>query len=121
MEINDPHKTELIAGGWYMTTGHIVKEMIQGKHKINDGDDANSYVPHNKLTPPIAGDLTGNASAPTYWSFRSSQLDLRVGLSDNRSLLGRGGGQRSIRPGWSRAIATTPLSGARATSRCRML
>jgi serine-type D-Ala-D-Ala carboxypeptidase (penicillin-binding protein 5/6) len=58
MEINDPGAP--ITSGWYVTGGHLARELISGYHQI--GDDA--FVYRGPAHVPVAGDPDGDG--PTY-------------------------------------------------------
>jgi serine-type D-Ala-D-Ala carboxypeptidase (penicillin-binding protein 5/6) len=58
MEINDPDAP--IASGWYVTGGHLARELISGSHQI--GDD--TFIYRGPAGVPVAGDPDGDG--PTY-------------------------------------------------------
>lgn len=58
MEINDPDAP--ITSGWYITGGHLARELISGNYQIGDS----AFIYRGPARVPAAGDPDGNG--PTY-------------------------------------------------------
>lgn len=58
MEINDPDTS--ITSGWYVTGGHLARELITGNRQIGDS----AFIYHGAADIPVAGDP--DAGSPTY-------------------------------------------------------
>ncbi len=68
MEINNP---EAAKTPFFVTNGLLPVEMISGRVKLGNNEDASSYDQRESAGIPVAGDLAKvNPNAPTYASFR---------------------------------------------------
>jgi len=65
MEITDPKGDR--SSEWFVTNGLLVRDMIQGAIQIGN----TTFKPSTPAAIPLAGDDTGNDSAPTYASLKN--------------------------------------------------